>query len=420
MMATADGGFSDRVRLIRRRGGTARRRLTLLYAGTFLLLGTLIILVTFLLVSSDSTIAVQQALPTARAVSPQSATGQTTANPVPLRIRPGISSAIRHEVGRQHSADLSRLLAISWVVLAVTAVAAALFGWFASGRVLRPLREMAATARTISAGSLSERLALQGAEGDEFKQLGDTLDDLLARLEASFEAQRRFVANASHELRTPLTLERTLLQVALADPSASAATLRATCEELLAAGRHHERLLEALLVLATSERGLEAHEPVDLADLAGKAVHVPRLEAQGRSLRVATALAPAVTTGDPALVERLIANLIDNAVHYNVAGGEVEVRTGTEADRATLVVTNGGPVVPADEVERLFEPFQRLDGRGAGADGRHGLGLSIVRAIAAAHDATATARPRAEGGLVVTVSFPGRLTLLTGAISDTT
>jgi len=308
-------------------------------------------------------------------------------------------------VARQHSADLQRLLGVSWLVLAVTAVAAALLGWLASGRVLRPLREMTATARTISAGNLGERLALVGPE-DEFKQLGDTLDDLLARLEASFVAQRRFVANASHELRTPLALERTLLQVALADPNASAATLRATCEELLASGREHERLLEALLTLASSERGLDHREPLDLATLATRVVLTRRPEIERRSLQLDTALASAPATGDPALVERLTANLIDNAVGYSGTGGRVEIRTATDAGVAVLSVANSGPVVPPDELERLFEPFQRLGGaRVAGADGHHGLGLSIVRAIATAHGATVTARPQPGGGLAVTVGF---------------
>jgi len=279
------------------------------------------------------------------------------------------------------------------------------FGWFVSGRMLRPLREMAATARTISAGNLSERLALAGPD-DEFKQLGDTVDELLARLEASFEAQRRFVANVSHELRTPLTLERTLLQVALADPDASAATLRATCEELLASGRDQERLLEALLTLASSERALDRREPLDLATVAGQLLSARREDIERRSLELTTALTPAPITGDPALIERLIANLIDNAVQYNVAGGRVEVITATVAGHALVSVTNTGPEVPPGELERLFEPFQRIGvTRTASEGGHHGLGLSIVRAIATAHAATLTAHPQPDGGLAVTVSF---------------
>ncbi len=304
-----------------------------------------------------------------------------------------------------HSDVLRQLLAVSWVVLAITTLASALLGWFVAGRVLRPLREMTATARTISAGNLGRRLALAGPD-DEFKALGDTLDDLLARLQASFEAQRRFVANASHELRTPLTLDKTLLQVALADPDASAATLRATCEELLASEREQERLLEALLTLASSERGLDRREPLDLAQVADRVLRVPRPEVQLRALHVEPALAPAPTTGDPALIERLITNLVDNAVRYNETGGRVEVRTATASGYALVSVTNTGPVVAGGELERLFEPFQRAGGRhAADTDGSHGLGLSIVRAIATAHGATVAARPRPGGGLAVTVSF---------------
>jgi signal transduction histidine kinase len=305
----------------------------------------------------------------------------------------------------QQSADKKRLLVVSLFGLALTALASAWLGWIAAGRVLRPLRTITSTARTISAGNLHERLALTGPD-DEFKQLGDTLDQLLARLEGSFEAQRRFVANASHELRTPLTVERTLLQVALADPDATATELRATCEELLAAGRGHERLLEALLTLASSERGLDQREPVDLAQIAGQVLHAPRPEIERLGLTVVPTLTPAPATGDAALLERMAANLIDNAVHHNVPGGRVEVRTWTEDGHAGLAVTNTGPVIAAGELGRLFEPFQR-GGNGRGADSEHhGLGLSIVRAIATAHDATLSAEPVSGGGLTVVVALP--------------
>ncbi len=358
----------------------------------FLLLGTAVITITYLLASSSPTVNVSTvtAFPSRK---------------VPL-VRKIVLPGIRDQLGHQHSADVDRLLAVSWFVLAITAAFSAVLGWFVAGRVLRPLREMTATARTISAGNLSERLALAGPD-DEFKQLGDTLDELLARLEASFEAQRRFVANASHELRTPLTLERTLLEVALADPDASASALRATCEELLSYGREQERMLEALLALASSERGLDHREPLDLATLAGLALLTPRPEIERASLRLISDLESAPTTGEPALIERLMANLIDNAVRYNHAHGSVEIRTATGAGRSVLSVTNTGPVVPADELDRLFEPFHRLSGhRAAEADGHHGLGLSIVRAIATAHGATVNARPQPDGGLTITVSFP--------------
>ena len=198
---------------------------------------------------------------------------------------------IRGKVVAQQDTDIDRLLEYSWLGLALTALVAGGLGWVAADRVLRPLRAITSTARTISAGNLHQRLALSGAE-DEFKQLGDTLDDLLARLEGSFEAQRRFVANASHELRTPLTLERTLLQVALADPDATAATLRSACEELLASQSEHEQLLEALLTLASSERGLERREPLDLSALTERALQAARPEIQRRGLELEVRLDP--------------------------------------------------------------------------------------------------------------------------------
>jgi signal transduction histidine kinase len=361
---------------------SARLRLTLLYSGMFLALGTAIIVIVYVLASGGAVIS-----RTAVAAAP--------------------NGAEHTVITQQHSADVDRLLAASWVTLALTTAASALLGWFVAGRVLRPLRQMTATTRTISAGNLHARLALRGP-ADEFKQLGDTIDELLARLERSFAAQRRFVANAAHELRTPLTLERTLVQVALADPDASADQLRATCEELLASGRDQERLLDALLTLATSERGLERRDPLDLAELTRQAAEASGDELEARGLELVSELEPAPVDGDSALLERLIANLLDNAARYNVVDGRVEITTGTDAGTAVLSVANPGRTIPHSEVERLFEPFQRLDGTRTGSDGHRGLGLSIVRAIAAAHDGTATGSACPSGGLIVTVSLPAR------------
>lgn len=309
---------------------------------------------------------------------------------------------------RQHSADSINVLEASGIALGIMIGLSTLLAWLAAGRVLAPLRTIATAAQTISAGNLGERLALQGPD-DEFKALGVTLDGLLGRLEASFEAQRRFVANASHELRTPLTVDRTLLELALTDPNASAATLRSTCEELLGSSREQERLLEALLTLASSERGLDRHEPVDLRTLTERALHTPPADVERLELRIDAALAPAPASGDPALLQRLVVNLLDNAAAYNVPGGQIELETMIEGERALLTVTNSGTRVPPDQLDRLLEPFQRLEhGRPADANGRHGLGLSIVRAIATAHDAALSVRARPEGGLAVTVGLPRR------------
>jgi signal transduction histidine kinase len=380
-MAAAGSRFVPR-RWLEGSARGARLRLTLMYSGMFLLLGTAVIVIIFVVVQSGTAID--------RSVSQVA--------PVPGTVGPAIHSAATH----QHSADVARLLAVSWLTLAVTAAASAVLGWFAAGRVLSPLRNMTATARTITAGNLHERLALDGPN-DEFKQLGDTFDDLLARLEASFSSQRRFVANAAHELRNPLTLERTLLQVALADPNASATTLRATCEELVASGRAHERLLDALLTLTTSERGLEQRAPIDLAAVVQAALARSEPVVEGRELRAD--LGPATILGDSALIERLVANLVDNALRYNRPGGIVDVKTATESAVVILSVANDGPRVPPNEIERLFEPFQRLEPDRTGSGDAHGLGLSIVRAITDAHRAGLSAEPRAGGGLAVTVRF---------------
>ena len=365
---------------------SARLRLTLLYSGMFLALGTAIVVVIFLVGSHGAVIG---------------SSSVSVAQPGPA----GHAPIVHDVVSQQHSADVDRLVAASWVTLAMTAVVAAVLGWFLAGRVLRPLREMTTAAQTISAGNLHERLALTGAD-DEFKQLGDTFDDLLGRLEASFAAQRRFVANAAHELRTPLTVERALLQVALADPDASVASLRAACEELLASGRDHERLLDSLLTLATSERGLQRREPIGLAAVAADVLESLKPEIEQRSLAVTAELQPTTIDGDRVLIESLVANLVDNAIRYNEPGGHVEVRTSADAAHAELTVVNSGPRIAATDIERLFEPFRRLTTDRTTADGHHGLGLSIVRAVATAHRATVSATPEPEGGLAIAVRFP--------------
>ena len=278
-------------------------------------------------------------------------------------------------------------------------------GWLIAGWFLRPLRTITATARDISASNLNRRLALNG-RNDEFKDLGETLDSLFERLEASFESQRHFVANASHELRTPLAAERTLLQVALADPDATVEALRSTCQEVLALGDQQERLIEALLTLASSERGVEQWEPFDLADVAGKVTDGRRHEASRRGIRLDTTLTAAPATGDPSLAESLVANLVDNAIRHNVPGGQVEVSTTMTDERAIIRVGNTGPVIPPCELDRLFQPFQQLGHERIRHGDRYGLGLAIVRAIATAHKATITATARPEGGLDLEVSFP--------------
>jgi signal transduction histidine kinase len=301
--------------------------------------------------------------------------------------------------------DERQIVIICAVLLAGIAVAAATIGWIIAGRVLRPLSTITAAARRIAASSLHERLALDGPD-DELKELADTLDNLFARLEASFDAQRRFAANASHELRTPLTRERTLLQVTLADPASTTDTWRAVSEELLASNAEQDRLIEALLTLASGEAGASQREPSDLADITGAALAAAQPGISRLGLHVRTDIRPALFDGDPLLAQQLVTNLIDNAVRHNIPGGEVQVATRTSGGRADLSVSNSGQAIPPAEVDRLFQPFQRLAPRPARRDGGHGLGLSIVRAIATAHGAVITAKPRPGGGLAIDVAFP--------------
>ncbi|MBP2704269.1 HAMP domain-containing histidine kinase [Microbispora sp. RL4-1S] len=299
---------------------------------------------------------------------------------------------------------LPQLLAGSAVALVVLIPVALALGWFVAGRFLHPLRAITATAQIISAGNLHRRLDL-GEPTDELTELGHTLDDLFARLQASFDAQRHFVANASHELRTPLAGQRTLLEVALADPDADAGTLRSACREALALGGHQERLVQALLALATSERGVTRWDTLDLAHVVEGVLASRRDQATEAAVELAEDLTPAVTAGDPKLIESLVANLVDNAIRHNHPGGRVQVTATTSGTRAALTVTNSGPVVPGDQIPRLFQPFQKLAADRSGRRDGYGLGLAIVHAVSEAHHATLTARARPEGGLSITVRF---------------
>ncbi|MFJ4767566.1 sensor histidine kinase [Streptomyces uncialis] len=351
-----------------------RTRLALFYAAGVLLAGIVVLaVVTLPLVGIQSTVPVH---------SPG----------------PGTITGTGHGIGPR------QLLTGSAVALAVLVPVALATGWFVAGRFLDPLRAITATARAISAGNLHQRLDL-GEPADELTELGGILDDLFARLQASFDAHRHFVANASHELRTPLAGLRTLLEVALADPDADAETLRAACQEALALGGHQERLVQALLALATSERGVTRRDTLDLAHIARRVLASRLGQATEKGIALAEDLTPAVTTGDPRLVESLIANLIENAIRHNHPDGHVRITTRTSGAGATLTVTNSGPVVPDDQLQRLLQPFQRLvPDRDSRRDG-YGLGLAIVNAVTRAHHATLTTGARPEGGLAITVRF---------------
>jgi signal transduction histidine kinase len=404
---------------------TIRLRLTLIYGGLFLICGAGLLAITYALVSNATAGYFSITGPNGQAIkgivsgpadpskhgSPlhrlhvvNNGTRSTTIDLSPRQAL-AVTRQMKAAADSQHASEMHQLLIYSGIALAIMAAASVGLGWIVAGRVLRPLRVITATARDISATSLHRRLALQGPR-DELKELGDTVDELLARLEASFAAQRQFVANASHELRTPLALQRTLVDVALADPDADFESLRAACERVLASGAHQERIIEALLTLARGQAGLTKREPLDLAALAGHALRSRQSDARDRQLVIHDALARAMAIGDPRLVERLIANLLDNALRYNVPGGYVEVGTGTRNSRAVLSVINTGPVIPASAVARLLRPFQRLGSDRTGHGDGLGLGLSIVQAVAQAHGAALTIDPHRGGGLRAEVSFP--------------
>jgi signal transduction histidine kinase len=406
--ATAGDLRSPRRRLGRRRlrlpRYTIRLRLAVLYGGVFSITGTLLLALIFVTVRYSSHTAVTRLLEGHRtAVGPGSTLLVT---PESLAIKHAAAQA--HQLGalavNVNNSDLHQLLIFSAFALAVMVVASMVLGWLLAGRVLRPLQVITTTARALSASNLHERLALDGPN-DELRELGDTFDELLGRLEASFEAQRQFVANASHELRTPLTLERAILEVTLADPAAGTSSLRAACERVLAIGEQQERTIDALLTLARSERSLERRETLLLDTLTGEILQERREEIAQRGLRLDAKLERAQATGDPRLVERLVANLLDNAVRHNTPGGWVEVTTASEGGEAVLTVANSGAVVAPEEVEQLLRPFHRLGGDRLGHGDGVGLGLSIVAAIATAHAAKLSVRPQADGGLRAEVRF---------------
>jgi signal transduction histidine kinase len=371
---------------------TARLRLTLLYGSLFTLAGAALLGFTYWLF--DRATAGKTILPQPR--------HQTMRLHKDLPYQEFAQAYIH-----QHALDLHTLLTQSGIALVVMAALAFALGWMVAGRVLRPLRTITATARAISATSLHERLALAGPD-DEFKELADTLDELLARLEASFTAQRNFVANASHELRTPLTLDQTLLELTLRDPDATIERWRTCGQEVLQSSRQQERILDALLTLATSQAGIARRKPTDLSKIMAARLLTASGQIDSQQLHIHTSLRPAALHGDPDLIGRLAANLIDNAVQHNVPDGTITLTTAKQDGHAVLSVTNTGPLIPPAEIGRLFEPFQRLTTTRTTNDSGHGLGLSIVRAIATAHGATIAAHARPEGGLRIRVSFPSQ------------
>ena len=369
---------------------TLRWRLTLVYGAVAVTVGLLLLVLTLVLVE--------------RALSvPFSNSGG-----VGVRLPSGQLLTFDDFQDSLRRQAMSRVLTQGLLALAVLGALGVALSYFLAGRVLRPLQDITRAAQRLSAERLDARIDLAGPQ-DELKQLADTFDAMLGRLQASFEAQRRFVADASHELRTPLAVMRTEVDVALADPDASAEELRAAAGVVREATMRADRLVDSLLLLARSDRlevdGLPLRERVELTAVAAQALAAVQAEAAQRQLQVRTSYAPAGVLGDSGLLERLAGNLVENAVRHNVDGGWVRVDTGTVEGRARLEVSSSGPVVPPEEVPALFEPFRR-HGTARTARRGAGLGLAIVRAVAAAHGGTAVAHARPEGGLIVTVDLP--------------
>ncbi|MEV4198002.1 sensor histidine kinase [Micromonospora globbae] len=379
-----------------------RARLTLIYGGLFLGAGLVLLAVTYVLVDQRTVQPFGLAL---RDVKPvvQDMNGRLTGDQAE-QLRLIVNKA--QDDARDQTLD--SLLTQGGIALGLVSVVAIAFGWLVAGRALQPLHQITGTARRIAGADvagrgLHERISLSGP-GDEIRELADTFDEMLERLDRSFDGQRRFVANASHELRTPLALNRSLIELAVTRPGASE-DVRRLGESLLAVNERHERLIDGLLTLADSENELTARSRVDLADVADHVLD--QATGKGDGPVVTRELAPAPVVGDPVLLERLTTNLVENAVRHNVpTGGWVHVGTGSWDGHATLTVSNTGPVVPGYDVEAIFEPFRRLAGDRVGGGRGFGLGLSIVRAVARAHGGTVTAQPRDGGGLVVTVRLP--------------
>ncbi|MGK5733043.1 sensor histidine kinase, partial [Streptomyces sp. URMC 124] len=383
---------------------TIRIRLTLLYGGMFLMAGVLLLTIIYLLAAQALEVGSE---PIVKLLSGSrvEVTGGRCPDLVNVNLPADEANRIlRSCTDHQRALALDGLLKRSLLALLGLAVIAFAFGYAMAGRVLSPLGRMTRTARRVAATDLSRRIELGGPE-DELKELSDTFDEMLDRLERAFTAQQRFVANASHELRTPLAINRTLLEVTLSDPGAPA-ELQQLGKTLLATNERSEQLVEGLLLLARSDNEIVDRKPVDLAEVASRALDQTRSEAQGKGVELRGTRQPAVVQGNGVLLERIALNLVQNAVRYNAPEGWVEVTTQAQPGRAVLVVENTGPVVPAYELDNIFEPFRRLRTERTGSDKGVGLGLSIVRSVARAHGGQITAEPREGGGLIMRVVLP--------------
>jgi signal transduction histidine kinase len=381
-----------------------RTRLAVFYAIVFLLAGVVLLALTYTLAAA---LLVPRPAPV-KLLTPQQNALLAVCKPLPTS--PSLLAQCNHLIdtvgaGPKARGDALAALRIASVLgLGILAIVAAGLGWLVSGRALRPVRSLTEAARQASELRLGQRLALTGPD-DELKQLADTFDVMLERLDAAFTSQKRFVANAAHELRTPLTAMRTAIEVTLSKPTRTPEQLEAMASRVKRSVERAEATVEALLTLATSEAGPAAHEAIDLATAAEDALDATRAAIDERHIKVDASLEPAPARGDRVLLERMIANLVENAVRHNNPGGWIGIRTIRHADGAGFEIANTGATIAAEEIPTLFEPFARAKQRLDHSNGV-GLGLSIASAIARAHNATITAHPRTGGGLEVSVTIP--------------
>jgi signal transduction histidine kinase len=380
---------------------TVRTRLTLLYTGLFAVGGAIVVALSYALVA-------QLGIPGQRQQPSASELARFVAHCPPQHRSAHLGSAIvakcnaaLQELGAQHqrALTLSHLLQYSLITVGVVIAIAAILGWILSGRALRPVHRITAAARLASEHNLSARVAPTGPH-DELRELAETFDGMLARLQAAFESQKRFIANASHELRTPLAVMRANVDVVAGNPDSTPGDLHEMAARIRTEVDHAERLISALLILARQERGLTVHEQLDLATVAEDVLDTADL----RDRRVHASLEPALISGDPVLAERLVANLIDNAARYNTAAGDIWIDTHTTAGNSRLTVANTGPIISPADTDRVLQPFERLNDRTA-HDG-YGIGLTIVASIAAIHGGIVTIQARDAGGLTVAVTMP--------------
>jgi signal transduction histidine kinase len=373
---------------------SVRTRLALTFGGLFLLAGVILLLVNYALIS--------QALPQPAAYAENVVAARTADGGVAIQSSQGDATAfVGGAVTGYRESAIQTVLVISGIALLLVGAMAALLGWLMAGRVMSPVERITSTARRLEAERMDRRINLDGPN-DELKELADTFDGMLDRLAASFDSQRRFVANASHELRTPLAVQRTIVEVAMADPAASPDLMRLGAH-LLHTNERTERLIDGLLLLARSDRGLASHQPVRLDHVVANVLDGAHRLSDEAGVTIASRLGPRVVAGDPVLLERLVTNLVHNGIHYNEPGGSVLVEVG---EWPALVVTNTGSHVPFEAVAGLFEPFRRLDADRTSHRAGAGLGLSIVRSVAGAHGGEVTAVPNPGGGLRISVKLP--------------